>query len=99
MKARNFISHRAWILWKKHGGGRNPISLQTVIALIEKALGKKAKISGQPPSPADMKETWADISKAKQLLGWEPKVSPEDGFRKAVDWHLQNREWLKHIAI
>jgi UDP-glucuronate 4-epimerase len=44
-----------------------------------------------------MKETWADISKAKRLLGWAPQVSSKDGFRRAVEWHVQNREWLKAV--
>jgi nucleoside-diphosphate-sugar epimerase len=81
------------------GGGRNPISLMTVIAFIEKALGKKAKISGHPPSAADMKETWADITKAQRLLGWSPQITTEVGFCKAVDWHAANRVWLKVIKL
>jgi len=81
------------------GGGRNPITLQTMIAFIEKALGKKAVISGQPFHVADMKETWADITKAGQLLGWMPEVKPEEGFRRTVDWHVANRSWLKGIRL
>ena len=81
------------------GGGRNPISIQTVIALIENALGKKARIDGRPPSAADMKETWADITKAKALLGWEPHVSLAEGFKRAVEWHVVNREWLKNLKL
>jgi UDP-glucuronate 4-epimerase len=81
------------------GGGRNPMSLQTVIGLIEKALGKKAKIAGQPFHAADVKETWADITKAKQLLDWEPRVIPGEGFRFTVDWFAQNRVWLKNIKV
>jgi UDP-glucuronate 4-epimerase len=79
------------------GGGRNPISILTGISLIEKALGKKAKIAGQPPSAADMKETWADIAKAKRLLDWTPQVSPTEGFARSVAWHTVNREWVKAI--
>jgi len=81
------------------GGGRNPISLQTVIAFIEKALGKKAAIAGQPFHIADIKETWADISKAGRLLNWKPEVSVDDGFQRTVDWHLANREWLARIKL
>lgn len=81
------------------GGGRNPLSLHTVIAFIEKALGKKAQVSGQPPHAADIRETWADISKAQRLLGWKPEVSPEDGFRRTVDWHIANRDWLRNIKL
>lgn len=79
------------------GGGRNPMSLQTVIGLIEKALGKKAQIHGTAPHAADIKETWADITKAKRLLDWEPGITPEEGFRRAVDWHRANQDWVKNI--
>ena len=71
--------------------------MQTVIAFIEKALGKKAIIDERAFAPADLKETWADISKAKRLLGWTPQVSTEDGFLRAIDWHIANRGWLKDI--
>lgn len=63
------------------------------------ALGRKAKISGQPFHAADIKETWADITKAKRVFSWEPGISQEEGFRLAVNWHVQNREWLKDIQL
>lgn len=81
------------------GGGRNPLSLQRVIAMIEEAVGRKAQIAGQPPSSADMKETWADIAKAERLLGWKPQISPSEGFKRTVDWYLANRGWLKDIKL
>jgi nucleoside-diphosphate-sugar epimerase len=81
------------------GGGNNPISLKTVIAFIEKSLGKKALIDERAFAPADIKETWADISKAKRLLGWAPQVSTEEGFRRAIDWHVANRDWLRDIRL
>jgi len=81
------------------GGGRNPISLQTVIAFIEKALGKKALIANKPFHIADIKESWADIAKADRLLGWKPIVSNEEGFQRAVDWYLANRSWLKAVEL
>lgn len=51
------------------------------------------------PSPADMKETWADIANAKRVLGWKPEISPENGFRKTVDWHAANRLWLGNVKL
>lgn len=81
------------------GGGRNPITLQAVIAFIEKALGKKAIIDGKPFHIADIKETWADISKAERLLGWKPQVAPMDGFQKSVDWYLANKSWCRHVRL
>ncbi|HVS54011.1 MAG TPA: NAD-dependent epimerase/dehydratase family protein [Opitutaceae bacterium] len=81
------------------GGGRNPISLQTVIAFIEKALGKKAKIAGKPFHIADIKESWADIAKADRLLGWKPQVGLDDGFSRCVRWYRENRAWLKDVKL
>jgi nucleoside-diphosphate-sugar epimerase len=46
-----------------------------------------------------MKATWADIEKAKELLGWQPKVPLEEGIRRTVEWHVENRELVKKISI
>lgn len=81
------------------GGGNNPISLQKMIGFIERALGKKAAIHGQPPHAADLRETWADIVKAGRLLGWRPEVPVEEGFRRTVEWHKANQEWLGDIRL
>jgi UDP-glucuronate 4-epimerase len=81
------------------GGGRNPVSLNTVISKLEELLGKKAKIDHKPFHVADLMETWADISKAKKLLGWEPQVSLEEGLEKSVQWYLDNQHWLKEVRV
>ena len=81
------------------GGGRNPKSLQYMLGLIEQALGKKAKIDNKPFHIADMKETWADISKAKRILDWEPQVSPEEGLSQTVKWYLDNKDWLRAVKV
>lgn len=81
------------------GGGRNPKSLNYFIELIEKELGKKAIIERKPFHIADIKETWANISKAKEILNWEPQISPEEGLKKTVDWYKANRDWLKDVKL
>jgi nucleoside-diphosphate-sugar epimerase len=81
------------------GGGRNPVSLNTIIVKLEELLGKKAKIDHKPFHVADLMETWADISKAKNLLGWEPQVSLEEGLEKSVQWYLDNQHWLKEVQV
>lgn len=73
------------------GGGNNPIALNTVIGMIEKVLNKKAILEKKEFHIADIKETWADISKAEKLLGWKPQVSFEEGIRNSVQWHLENK--------
>lgn len=73
------------------GGGNNPINLNTVIGMIEKMLGKKAILNNKAFHIADIKETWANISKAEKLLGWKPEISFEEGIKRSVDWHLANK--------
>ena len=81
------------------GGGQNPISLSTIIGWIESQLGKSAIINREPFHKADIVSTWADISKAGNLFSWKPEVSVEEGVRRTVDWHMENREWLKNIEL
>ena len=69
------------------GGGNNPYTLHQMIALMEKYSGKKSSLKLEAKFAADMDVTWADISKAKKLLGWEPKVSFEAGIRRLIEWH------------
>ena len=72
------------------GGGNNPFTLLQMIELMEKYSGKKAKLKLSEKIKADMDVTWADISKAKNLLGWEPKVGFEEGIKRLVEWHKAN---------
>ena len=81
------------------GGGRNPVSLNTIISKLEELLGKKAKINHKPFHVADLLETWADISKAKNLLGWEPQVSLDEGLEQSVQWYMDNQHWLKEVQV
>jgi len=79
------------------GGGNNPIDLNTIIGWIEERLGKKATIENLPFHKADLMSSWADISKAKRLLEWEPTMDIRAGVDQCVDWHIANRDWLKDI--
>jgi nucleoside-diphosphate-sugar epimerase len=79
------------------GGGRRPVNLQTIITQLEKMLGRPAKVAEEPYHPADIKESWADIEKAKKLLDWQPKMSLEEGLAATVAWHRENRDWLVEL--
>jgi len=68
-------------------GNGSPVKLMDYISFIEKALGKKAKLNLMDMQPGDVKETSADISKAKKLLGFEPKVDVEEGVKRFVEWY------------
>ncbi|WP_456341475.1 SDR family NAD(P)-dependent oxidoreductase [Thermovibrio sp.] len=80
-------------------GGNHPHQLKEVIRLIEEYLGKKAEIVYKPFHKADLKATWADITKAKEILGWEPKVPLGEGLRRTVEWHKENRDFLREITL
>lgn len=80
-------------------GGNRPHELNYVIDLIEKYLGKKAERIYKPFHKADLKATWADIEKAKEILNWEPQVPLEEGLKRTVEWHVENRDWLKDIVL
>ena len=81
------------------GSGRNPVSLTTIIEKLELLIGKQANIENKPFHIADIKETWADITKAKHLLGWEPQTSLDKGLEKSVQWYMDNRHWLKEVPV
>jgi len=72
-------------------GCGNPVELKDFIGIIEKNLGKKAKIVKEKMQPGDVKQTYADISKAKKLLGYSPKTKIEEGLKLLCEWYLENR--------
>jgi UDP-glucuronate 4-epimerase len=72
-------------------GESDTIELQKVITEIESALGKKASIRSLPPVPGDMPLTYADISKARRLLHYNPTTRIQEGVPKFVDWYLEGR--------
>ncbi len=80
-------------------GNNHPHKLSEAINLIEKYTGKEARFKYKEFHKADMKATWADIGKARKLLGWQPEVSLEEGIKKTVEWTKDNWEWVKKIKI
>ncbi|MBQ9297860.1 MAG: GDP-mannose 4,6-dehydratase [Clostridia bacterium] len=68
-------------------GNSRPIPLKQMINTIENALGVYAKIKQLPMQPGDVNITYADISKAKELIGYEPKTPFEEGIKKFVNWY------------
>jgi UDP-glucuronate 4-epimerase len=68
-------------------GNSHPVRLAELIALLESATGKKALQERLPDQPGDVPITWANIDKAKRLLGYSPKTSMEQGLRTFVAWY------------
>ncbi len=71
-------------------GENDTIQLKDLIAAIEKALGKKAKINQLPEQPGDMPLTCADISKARKLLAYKPTTRLSDGLPRFIEWFLRS---------
>ena len=72
-------------------GGSKTVKLSRLIELLESAMGKKAIINRLPAQAGDVPRTYADISKAQSLLGYQPRVNIEDGISKFVDWFRKNQ--------
>jgi len=78
-------------------GSDKPIVLSDAIARVEDCTGRAANIRNQPRHPADVDATWANIEKARSLLGWEPQTSFDEGVQRLVEWYNANREWTCEI--
>jgi nucleoside-diphosphate-sugar epimerase len=74
------------------------ISINALIGLLEELVGKKAVIEHLPPNPADMLANQADVSKARRLLGWEPRVGLTEGVQTLVDWYNAERSWARQVV-
>ncbi|HLD94973.1 MAG TPA: NAD-dependent epimerase/dehydratase family protein [Anaerolineales bacterium] len=80
-------------------GGHESISINDLIAMLEKFIGRKATVEQLPAEKADMSASWADVSKAGKLLGWEPQVGLESGIAKMVEWYKAERSWASRIKL
>ncbi len=72
-------------------GENQTTTLAELIALIEKAVGKKATIERKPEQPGDVPVTFADITKARSGLGYNPRTKIAEGIPKFVEWFLRSQ--------
>lgn len=79
-------------------GGHESISINDLIKKFEIEIGKPAKIKYSPAHPADMSASWANVKKAKRLLGWSPKVSLDEGIKQVVKWYQQEHDWASQVS-
>ncbi len=70
-------------------GNSQTITLGDFIAVVEEAVGKKARIVQVPPQPGDVPLTSADVAKARRLLGYEPRTDIREGMARFVEWYRQ----------
>lgn len=80
-------------------GSSVPVALSDALRLIEECLGRKALIRRAEVPRVDVPATWADIGKARQLLGWQPETSLQAGIEEMVRWYEDNREWACRLAL
>jgi UDP-glucuronate 4-epimerase len=72
-------------------GGHETITINNLM------VGKQARVEYGPPNLADMYQNWADVSKARQLLDWQPQFGLREGMWKLVQWYRAERAWAKDI--
>jgi len=80
-------------------GSDHPVPLRQVLESIAQHTGKTPDIRFLPAHAADVPATWADISKARRLLGWQPEVSLDEGLGRSVAWYLENRAFAASLAL
>ncbi|MGH9817512.1 MAG: GDP-mannose 4,6-dehydratase, partial [Candidatus Acidiferrales bacterium] len=68
-------------------GNSHPVTLNHLIAAIERATGRKAVRQQQPLQPGDVPLTWADVTKSARLLGYKPAMQLDEGLRRFVAWY------------
>jgi UDP-glucuronate 4-epimerase len=68
-------------------GNSQTVALRDFIAVVEAAVGKPARIRREPVQPGDVPLTYADVSKARRLLGYQPTTPVEEGIPRFVDWY------------
>lgn len=69
-------------------GNNKPVELKYFVETLENLLGKKAIIQNEPMQMGDVYQTFADIEESSKILGFQPKISIEQGLAKFVEWYM-----------
>jgi UDP-glucuronate 4-epimerase len=72
-------------------GRSDTVRLDELVRKIEICLGKKARIVTGDDQPGDVRQTFADISRAEQSFGYDPQTSIDEGLRAFIDWYMKER--------
>lgn len=76
-------------------GNSSPTTLKEMINIIGEVLGREPKIKQMPMQPGDVERTYADISKTKKLIGYQPKTTFKEGIENFVKWYKENENLYK----
>ena len=87
LKSMNYLFNNETVYEIFNLGESHVVSLKEMVETIENTLGKKAILDIQPMQPGDVEKTYADISKAKAMIGYDPQTNFSEGIRKFVEWY------------
>ena len=76
-------------------GESRTVNLKEMVTTLEKEIGKKAKLKVLPMQPGDVQRTYADITKAQKILGYQPTTAFEDGIKQFIQWYRE----VNNIAL
>jgi UDP-glucuronate 4-epimerase len=76
-------------------GNSQTVMLRDFIEIVEELVGRKANVVPMPPQPGDVPRTYADVSKARRLLGYDPQTPFVEGMARFVEWY---RREVRHEA-
>jgi UDP-glucuronate 4-epimerase len=79
-------------------GSDKPVALMDVIRIIERHVGKAAKVEFHPAHRADVAATWANVDKARNMMGWQPRTCIEMGLANLAEWYADNRAWASRVS-
>ncbi len=91
VKSINYVENNDNVYEILNLGNSNPVSLKEMINTIGQALNVEPKIKQLPMQPGDVDRTYADITKAKRLLGYEPKTTFKNGIKKYIEWYKNQK--------
>lgn len=91
IKSCNYVENNKDVYEILNLGNSSPVSLKEMINTIADVLGKTPNIQELPMQPGDVERTFADISKAKKLIGYNPKTSFKEGIENFVKWYIINK--------
>jgi nucleoside-diphosphate-sugar epimerase len=80
-------------------GGHEMVTINELVEIVEELTGKQANVQYGPPNLADMFMNQANVTKAREMLGWNPQVNLRDGIKTLIDWYYAEREWAKEILM
>jgi UDP-glucuronate 4-epimerase len=73
-------------------GGSERSSMRELVTLVERSTGRKLALERKPPAPGDAPVTWADVSRARELLDWSPTIKLPEGVARTAEWTRRVRE-------